>query len=45
MVLFGLLVIFKRHFTFVEKDHKGSPYMEQISDAEFASHKKMEEID
>jgi hypothetical protein len=35
VAFFGILVIFKRHFMHREKDHRGSKFMEQISEDEF----------
>jgi hypothetical protein len=35
LAFFGLIVLLKRHFTFLEEDHKGSPYMEQVDHSEF----------
>jgi hypothetical protein len=33
--VFCILYLVKRHFEHQERDHKGSPYVEQIDESEF----------
>jgi hypothetical protein len=44
LAFFGLLVIVKRHAVHLEKDHRGSRFMEQITEEEYERQRQQREV-